>query len=94
MVTTKSLKKKKKKKEGSLRAPMPTSFFHILPERPEKEGCAIALLPSSLKGVGVGGGKWSSATDGAGAFALWQVNHLRMVVLLSLEWDIFEWFPM
>ena len=34
------------------------------------------------------------AADGAEALALWQVNHLRMVGLLSLEWDIFEWFPM
>ena len=34
------------------------------------------------------------AADGAVALALWQVNHLRMVGLLSLEWDIFEWFPM
>lgn len=68
---------------------MPTSFFHILQNDQRKEGCAIAL---SKGWVWVEGG--GLATDGAEAFALWQVNHLRMVVLLSLEWDIFEWFPM
>ena len=94
MVHIKNLKKKKKKereRDGSLRAPMPTSF-HIL-QNDQRKGCAISLCPPLSKGwMWVEGG--GLAADGAEALALWQVNHLRMVGLLSLEWDIFEWFPM
>ena len=62
--STSKILKKKKGREGSLRIPMPTSF-HIL-QNDQRKGCAISLLPSSLKRVDVGGGRWVGRRWGCG----------------------------
>lgn len=92
MVHDKNLKKKKKKKEALELPCLPPSSTFCRTTREKKDVQLPSCPPLSKGWVWVEGG--GLATDGAEAFALWQVNHLRMVVLLSLEWDIFEWFPM
>ena len=89
--TSKILKKKKKGEKEALEFPcLPPSTFCRMTR--EKDVQFPSCPPLSKGWMWVEGG--GLAADGAVALALWQVNHLRMVGLLSLEWDIFEWFPM